>query len=184
MNFAEKTFKLEKLIDVKSGIEEFIKLKIDEKSKLLYSKEYSVDKDKDIDDTIATLDEQLVEVKLAIQIANTNEKHEDGNTNNYYIYLLSSLNRRLAMLRDLEKRGETHLFLFSKETTKGPNAAHNKKIRERLTTKKEIEKRMKELANEVVKIETSISEIKPKLTEFNERVETKVKVFEGLEKFF
>ena len=184
MNFAEKTFKLEKLIDVKSGIEEFIKLKIDEKSKLLYSKEYSVDKELDIDDTIATLDDQLVEVKLAIQIANTNEKHEDGNSNNYYIYLLSSLNRKLATLRDLEKRGENHLFLFTKETTKGPHSAHNKKIRDHLTTKKEMEKRMNELAKKITKIETSISEIKPKLTEFNERVETKVKVFEGLEKFF
>lgn len=181
MNFTDRTVKLEKLIEAKSDLEFTIRAKLIEKYNLFFSRDYEAAKIADIDETIATIDEQLVEVKLSIQQANTNEKHSDGNNNNFYIYKLSSLNRKLASLRELEDRGESNLLLVSKSLAKGKSYHHNSKLRERLTTKKEIEKRLKELAKEIVEVEKAISEIKPKLAEFNRTHEVKVKVLEGFE---
>ena len=181
MKFTEKIIKLEKLIETKVDLEILIRRNIQKKEDLLFSKDFDVQKIKDIDETIATIDEQLVEVKLAIQQANTNDVHADGNTNNYYIYKLSALNRKLASLRDLERKGENNLLLFDKVSVKGKFGNHNSKIRERLTTKKEIEKRLKEIAASIADLEKSITEIKTKLSEFNNRIEVKVKVFEGFE---
>ena len=181
MKFAEKTIKLEKLIGAKADLETVIRMNIIKKNNLLFSKEYDVDKVKEIDDEITTIDEQLIEVKLSIQQANTNEQHEDGQTNNYYIYKLSSLNRKLASLREFEQKGENNLLLYDKTSVKGKFGNHNAKILERLTTKKEIEKRLKEIAASIADLEKSITEIKIKLSDFNNRVEVKVKVFEGFE---
>lgn len=181
MKFAEKTIKLEKLIETKVDLEILIRMNIQKKNNLIFSKDFDAQKIKDIDETIATIDEQLIEVKLAIQQANTNEIHADGNTNNYYIYKLSALNRKLASLRELEQKGETNITLFDKVSTKGKFGNHNSKLRERLTTKKEIEKRLKEIAASIADLEKSITEIKAKLSDFNNRIEVKVKVFEGFE---
>lgn len=181
MNFTERTVKLEKLIEAKSDLEFSMRTKLIEKYNLFFSKDYEAAKIADIDETIATIDEQLVEIKLSIQQANTNEKHSDGNNNNYYIYKLSALNRKLASLRELDDKGEMNLQLVSKKLAKGKSYHHNSKIRERLTTKKEIEKRLKELAQEIAEIQKPISEIKEKLAEFNRTHEVKVKVLEGFE---
>lgn len=181
MKFAEKTIKLGKLIGAKADLETVIRMNIIKKNNLLFSKEYDVDKVKEIDDEITTIDEQLIEVKLSIQQANTNEQHEDGQINNYYIYKLSSLNRKLASLREFEQKGENNLLLYDKTSVKGKFGNHNAKILERLTTKKEIEKRLKEIAANIADLEKSIADIKIKLSDFNNRVEVKVKVFEGFE---
>lgn len=181
MKFVEKLIKLESLINAKNDLEMLIKMNSVKKNNLLFTKDYDAEIIKDIDETIATVDEQLIEVKLCIQNANTNEVHEDGNSNNYYIYKLSSLNRRLANLRELEQKGEYNITAFAKDPPRGTTYPHNKKIRDRLTTKKEIEKRNKEIANEIIDVEKSITEIKAKLSEFNKRVEVKVKVFDGFE---
>lgn len=181
MKFAEKTIKLGKLIGAKADLETVIRMNIIKKNNLLFSKEYDVDKVKEIDDEITTIDEQLIEVKLSIQQANTNEQHEDGQINNYYIYKLSSLNRKLAALREFEQKGENNLLLYDKTSVKGKFGNHNAKILERLTTKKEIEKRLKEIAASIADLEKSIADIKIKLSDFNNRVEVKVKVFEGFE---
>lgn len=181
MKFTEKTIKLEKLIEAKSDLEFSIRANILKKFNLFFSKDYDPKKISDIDETIATIDEQLVEVKLSIQQANTNEKHEDGHNNNYYIYKLSSLNRKLFALRELEDKGESNLFVVGKKIEKGTNFNHNSKIRDRLSSKKEIELRLKEVAEEIVKTEKAISEIKIKLSEFNNKIEVTIKVLEGFE---
>lgn len=182
MKFAEKTLKLEKLIEAKVDLEILIRINIQKKYNLLFTKEYDVQKIKDIDETITTIDEQLVEVKLAIQQANTNNTHLDGNTNNYYIYKLSALNRKLASLRDLERKGENYIDLEEKvgeKDTKRSNPSN--KLNRKLASKRNIEKRLTEIKAEITETEKLIADIKTKLSDFNNRVEVKVKVLEGFE---
>lgn len=176
MTFTEITIKLSKLLEIKEDLELQIKSNIIKLSNSYFLKK-NEDRVKQVEDLIATLDKQLIEVKLGIQFANANEGHEDKNSNNYYIYLISSLNRRLAILRDLDVKREYMLKSYDSKSSL-------KRKPTNIITKKEFPAKEIEIADKIKETETQISELKPKLTNFNNRVEVKVKVLEGFESMF
>jgi hypothetical protein len=59
-------------------------------------------------DTIADAEIELVKVKEAVQEANKS-KHEDGKTNNFYIYTLSNLNAKKRFLQTVKTSDKSQL---------------------------------------------------------------------------
>jgi hypothetical protein len=59
-------------------------------------------------DAIAEAENELVTVKEAVQEANK-QKHDDGHTNNYYIYCLSNLNQRKKFLEEVKTTEKSQL---------------------------------------------------------------------------
>lgn len=178
MNFTLKTKKLESLVIAKRDIESLIRQNIIKKDRLYYTRDHSEPIIRDIDETIATAHKQLVEVKILIQEANSNEKDEKGNSINYYIYSLSALNSELAVLKDLEYKGETSIKAKAKKISETTD-----KFKSKLASVKEITKRSKDAAKRREEIEKEKLPIEAILTEFNNRVEREVKVFEVFDSF-
>ena len=91
-------------------------------------------------------EEELINLKEKIRKAN-NGKHDDNHTNDYYIYLLSNINRRIFFYKQIETTDTT--FITTGEA--------NKKIRE---LQKEAEKIRNKLAsfNENTKIKLDLSD--------------------------
>jgi hypothetical protein len=170
---------LSSLIKVKDDLEYRIRLeqsKIISKFFLRNSKKEDID---DIRDTIDTLDQQLAKVKLAIQIANTTMKDEDGNVNYINIYKLSILNRKLANLREIIYRGER---LFEEKPDDRPN--HKDPIPKRSLIKKDDYPGKREsVEKEIETLLVEISEIKLKLEKFNITNKVEVEIYDEFQNF-
>jgi hypothetical protein len=59
-------------------------------------------------DAITEAEDELVKIKEVIQEANK-QKHEDGHTNNYWIYCLSNLNQRKKFLEEVKTTDKSQL---------------------------------------------------------------------------
>jgi len=187
MKFTEKTVLLNTLVEDannftslinKVNLETLIKMNTVKKNNTLFIKTYDASKIREIEEYLKQLEEQLIEVKLAIQHANTNTRHEDGNSNYYYIFRLSALNRELADLSEQLQKGELKLEQLSSKPGKGKHYPTNKSIRDSLPTKKVIESINKDLASRITDLQNERLEIRTKLSEFNKHTEVIVKVFE------
>jgi hypothetical protein len=177
MKIETKKIKLDSLIIAKEDLETFIKIQLVKLSSNFFTKDYDDEKIQSIKDLVAAADEQLIEVKIVIQKANTNETHEDGNVNNHYIYKLSSLNRELSLLKELVRKYEAIeavVAVKTKDTSK-----YNKE----LASKKVITQRNKTIATRMEELDIEISDIKQILTNFNKATEVEIQVHEGFEKY-
>jgi len=134
----------------------------------------------DIQDNIATIDQQLAKVKLAIQIANTTIKNKAGNVNYVDVYQLSIINRKIANLRELVYLGEVYF-----EGARTDRRTKDKMPQRRLLLKKDDYPAKKEEVEK--KIATLVGEattIKQRLEEFNKTHEVEVEIYDEFKKFF
>lgn len=173
MTIKTKKVKLDSLIIFRDDIEDFIKMKIISLGKAFLSKTYDISKIENIISLIKAAEEQLIEIKIALQKANTNGVHEDGRSNYYYIFKLSSLNREKITLKQILQRKDNIDFLNEKGIKSKQNNAPSKE--NLLKATKKIESRLSEL-------ETEIPNIQQKLSDFNEKTEVEVQIHEGFEK--
>jgi len=134
---------------------------------------------KDTRDNIATLDQQLAKIKLAIQIANTTIKDEDGNINYVNVYDLTIVNRKIAHLRDLIYRGEV-IFEEVKDKEKSKFKIPSKRI---LIKGEDFPLKKEELEKEIEALELEASTIKQKLEEFNKTNSVEVEIYDEFRKF-
>lgn len=101
-----RIIKVETLLKIKENLEDNINKSYEIINKLLSSKKKEKEKSelfKIAVNKIQKLNTQLTYVKLAQQKANL-KKHEDGNTNFYYIYELSNLNKFRDYLVNVKKK--------------------------------------------------------------------------------
>ncbi len=116
----KKKLQLSTLIKIQKNLENL----------LLTKQEYFITYNETEMNVLATLDsiieaeEELVKVKEAIQEANK-QKHDDGHTNNYYIYCLSNLQKRKKFLEEVKTTEKSQL-------TEEEKKAHISKIDERI----------------------------------------------------
>lgn len=186
MKYIEKTVSLNSLVDskgndIKNNLEDLIKMNIIKKNNKLFIKTYDESVIKSIADYIKQLEEQLIEVKIAIQDANINKRHKDGHSNNYYIYKLSALNREKADLEDQLELCDTKIRYKTGPKPEGKFKGSNTRILENIPSKRILESIRLELTTRIDELKLEISEIKVKLTEFNETTKVSLKVFEPFE---
>jgi len=171
---------LTSLIKAKNDLEYLIK---SEQTKILskfYIRNTKDDVIKDVQDNIATLDQQLAKVKLAIQIANTTIKNEDGEINYVNVYQLTIINRKIANYRNLIWRGE---IIFEggdekeKKRLKIPQKRFLIKAEDYPAKKVGIEK-------EIEALELEASTLQQKLEKFNKTNSIEVEIYNEFKKFF
>lgn len=97
------------------------------------------------------LEEQFLVLKEVIQDANRNKHSDTKKTNNYYVYLLSNLNKRAANLREISISNNDNAYLTSED-----------------------------ISEELAELRKEIGNIKSRLTTFNRDTIVKVDIDETL----
>jgi hypothetical protein len=178
MTFKNEIKNLGSLLKSKEELEDHIKI---EQVKLLskfYKRDMTDAEVLEIQEKIATKDTQLREVKLSIQLANSTIIDDEGNSNNYYIYQLSILNRKLSVLREIVYRGEQIFESDDKKKVKGATYHQSS-----LVTKKTYNAKKKDVESQITAVEAERAELNQKLAKFNKSTEISVKIYEGFENF-
>jgi hypothetical protein len=165
---------------------------------------------KDINSKIESKEDQLILIKEAIQEANTNNKDEEGRSLNYTIYLLSKYNRFKSDLLGLQRRLNTDEFLSENEANKKSileeiqeldkmmEKETDKKVKsEHLSAKNKLKRSLSKLSSknskahtsklqtlveeDLRKVEDKISQIKSKLTKYNNEIKVEVDIADEFE---
>lgn len=198
----KKTVKLTNLIKAKSDLELHIKVAQIKTLKTLFDPDFDL---KDANSKIDDLEDQLIIIKEAIQLANSTTNDDTGKSINNSIYLLSKYNRKRSDLKlYLEKIGVNGMLdndsfkekllkdiremddLIVKETDKKRKSeleSNKRRLKRSFTkisaNKKESPDLKGSVESELTLVEKQINELKSKLAILNEKTTVEVEISDG-----